>query len=227
MTASVSLSIGLTEPIGDWRSLVNAVRNWLNRDESDLSDTQVSEFIALAEAEFNRVLRVPEMDEVSVATIGLGNVDLPSDFLAAQAVFFKTRELGQTTPIGLIRKYGDVLADPLQYCILDGSPRKIRLGPQPKEEIQLTLIYYKKIESVSENNPDNWLLNDHPDIYLWGALLCAEAYITNDDRVPGWEAKKDAALSQLIASGRRDRFGGGPLEPSGFPEIDCFDASLV
>jgi len=227
MGASVSLAIGLTEPIGEWRSLVNSVRNWLNRGEADLSDAQVSEFIALAEAEFNRVLRVPEMDEVAVATIGVGNVDLPADFLSAQSIFYKTRELGQTTPIALIRKYGDVAADPLQYCILDGSPRKIRLGPQPKEDIQLTLIYYKKIEGVSENNPDNWLLNDHPDIYLWATLLCAEAYIVDDERVVGWETKKHKALAQLIAAGRRDRFGGGPLEPSGFPEIDCFDASLV
>lgn len=227
MGATVSLGIGLTEPIGDWRTLVNSVRSWLDRGEEDLSDTQISEFIALAEAEFNRVLRVPEMDEVSVATIGVGNVDLPADFLSAQSIFYKTRELGQSTPIALIRKYGDTLAEPLQYCILDGSPRKIRLGPQPETDIELTLIYYKKIEGVSENNPDNWLLNDHPDIYLWATLLCAEAYITNDDRVPGWEAKKDAALGQLIAAGRRNRFSGGPLEPSGFPEIDCFDASLV
>lgn len=227
MAASVSLSIGLTEPIGEWRSLVNSVRAWLNRGEEDLSDSQISEFIALAEAEFNRVLRVPEMDEVSVATIGTGNVDLPSDFLAAQSIFYKTRELGQTTPIALIKRYGDVLGEPLQYCLLDGSPRKIRLGPQPETEIQLTLIYYKKIEGVSENNPDNWLLNDHPDLYLWATLLCAEAYIVNDERVAGWEAKKNEVLAQLIAAGRRDRFSGGPLEPSGFPEIDYFDASLV
>lgn len=227
MTASVSLSIGLTEPIGDWRTLVNSVRSWLNRSEEDLSDTQVTEFIALAEAEFNRVLRVPEMDEVSKAKVGIDNVALPDNFLATQYIFYKTRELSQTTPIALIRKYGDVPADPLQYCILDGTPRRIRLGPQPKEDIELTLIYYKKIEGVSENNPDNWLLNDHPDIYLWATLLCAEAYIVDDERVGGWRAAKDEALGQLISAGRRDRFGGGPLEPSGFPEIDCFDASLV
>ena len=215
MTASVSLSIGLTEPIGDWRTLVNSVRSWLNRSEEDLSDTQVTEFIALAEAKFNRVLRVSAMEEVSTALLNDGNNDLPSNFLSMRGFYIGREALDAMTPTDMVATYGDCVGIPTAYTILDANPRKVRLAPQPGVDTRVTLIYYSKIEGVSENNPDNWLLNDHPDIYLWGTLLCAEAYIADDERVAGWENALDKAISQLIISDNQDKFGASPLVPRG------------
>ena len=81
---TVALSIGLVEPIGEWRTLVNTIKSWCDRD--DWSDIQVTEFIAIAEARFNRVLRHPEMEEIVSATLTTGNNDLPADFLAGSEV---------------------------------------------------------------------------------------------------------------------------------------------
>lgn len=215
MTASVSLSIGLTEPIGDWRALVNSIRAWLNRNESDLSDVQVSEFIALAEAGFNRTFRVSAMEEVATAVLNNGNNALPDNFLSMRALYLGRESLDGMTPSDMIATYGDCVGIPTAYTILDSAPRKVRLAPQPGADTPVTMIYYSKIEGVSENNPDNWLLNDHPDIYLWGSLLCAEAFIADDERVAGWERALDKAMSKLIMSDNHDKFGASPLVPRG------------
>jgi len=50
--------------IGNYSELNTAVANWLNRD--DLTD-RIPEFIVLAEARFNRVLRIRAMEGLYTA----------------------------------------------------------------------------------------------------------------------------------------------------------------
>ena len=57
--------------IGTYAELQTAVANWLDRD--DLTD-RIPEFIALAEAKMNRVLRISLMENVSTALLMSGGV---------------------------------------------------------------------------------------------------------------------------------------------------------
>lgn len=214
---TVALSIGLTEPVGEWRTLVNSIRAWMNR--SDLSDTQVTEFIALAEARFNRLLRVPDMEEIATTELVAGNNNLPSDFLAMRAIYLDDRELTGMSPVGLVSEFGTSTGLPCSYAIIGSNPRKIRLGPQPGGPTPVTLVYYKKIAGVDENNPDNWLLNEHPDLYLLGALVGGEAFIANDERLPLWRSALDEGLAELQQAGVRDQYGSAPLRPKGMAQV--------
>lgn len=215
MVDSVAISIAPVEPVGDWLSLKASIAAWLNRD--DLTSSQLTEFIALAEARFNRVLRHPEMERVVTTNLTAGNNALPSDFLAMKALYRGTYPLDAMTPTGLVEEYGSTTGPPSAYALIGGNPRKIRLGPQPAldgseyETFPVTMVYYAKIVGVDENNADNWLLNEHPDLYLWGCMLSAEAFLANDSRLGIWKAAYDEALAELMAAGDRDRFGTGPI----------------
>jgi len=214
---TVALSIGLVEPIGEFNTLVNTVRAWTNRD--DLTDIQITEFIAIAEARFNRIIRHPEMEEIVTAMLTTGNNDLPDDFLAMRSIYLGTQELRAMTPSALIREYGTDAGISVAYTIQGSGPRKIRLGPQPSSDTSVTIVYYKKIIGVNENNADNWLLNEHPDLYLYGALLAAEAYLANDDRLPIWKSAFDEALAEIDRSAQRDRYGAAPMVASSVPQV--------
>lgn len=214
---TVALSIGLVEPIGEFTTLVNTIKAWTNRE--DFTTTQVTEFIAIAEARFNRVLRHPEMEEIVSATLRTGNNDLPADFLAMRSIYTATHELKAMTPNALIRDYGAASGQSVAYTLLGAGPRKIRLGPQPASATTVTMVYYKKIIGVNEENADNWLLNEHPDLYLYGCLLAAEAYLANDERLPIWKRAYDEALAELDRAGNRDRYGSAPLVASAVPQI--------
>ncbi len=66
--------------ISNYTELNTAVANWLDRD--DLTD-RIPEFIALAEARFNRLLRIRAMEEKQTASTVAGqrNLALPTNFI--------------------------------------------------------------------------------------------------------------------------------------------------
>src|SRR5262245_10780943 len=64
--------------ISTYSELQTAVANWLNR--TDLTE-RIPEFVALAEAQMNRRLRVRQMVTRAEATLASAFVDVPSDML--------------------------------------------------------------------------------------------------------------------------------------------------
>jgi len=98
---------------------------------------------------------------------------------------------------------------PVNYAIRSGST--IVLGPSPQESYDLVLNYYQKIPVLSDSNTTNWLLTAHPDLYLYGALVQAEAFMIDDNRVPLWQAKLTTAMLQVEHAGQRKATGGAPI----------------
>lgn len=201
---TVALPIGAREPLGEFESLVTAVKEALDRE--DLTKVQISNFIALAEAKFNRVLRVPQMEQYYSVPIteGVTAYELPSNFLKARSV-----KLRDACPVYETSPQSDL--SPAFYTITR-NPRSITLHDRITSGT-LDVLYYAALSAIDENRPDNWLLNDYPDIYYYGTLMQAEAFHANDERVPLWSAALENALAELQAAGNGDRYGSGPLTP--------------
>jgi hypothetical protein len=94
------------------------------------------------------------------------------------------------------------------YAIADGQ---ITVAPSSDDDV--TLHYYQKLTPLSADNETNWLIASHPDIYLFGTLVLAEAYIWDDPRISLWKSAFDEAMDSLRKHGVRKRHGGGPLHP--------------
>ena len=85
--------------IGTFAQLKTATANWLDR--SDLTD-RIPEFITLAEARFNRVLRIRDMETVSTAistTAGTREYNLPTGFVQMKEFHLSTDPI---TPLAYI-----------------------------------------------------------------------------------------------------------------------------
>ena len=208
---AVAFAIIVPGSIGDYSALVEKVALWLDRD--DLQQ-RAPDFIALAEARWNRLLRTPEMEMGRVTLEAGEKVTLPVDFLQARSIYLEgapDRPLRAMSPNALAVGYSGRPGIPAAYAI---AGRELRLAPPPRESVMVSLDYYQRIPSLSVNTPSNWLLESHPDIYLYGALIQAEAYINNDERIGLWKQAHDEALSELMAAGRKARWGGGPLVPN-------------
>ena len=52
----------------------------------------------------------------------------------------------------------------------------------------------------------NVVLNEAPDIYLFGALLQAEPFLLNDERVALWRDQFDRAIEQLNNVREREEY---------------------
>ena len=191
--------------IGTYAELQTAVANWLDRDDLTL---RIPEFIALAEAKMNRVLRISLMENISTAistVAGTRDYSLPAGFTGMKEFHLTTDPLiplSYITPEMMTRMWaGSAKGKPHAFTLFsDAGVRKIRLGPSPDAVYTTSMLYLKKIDNLSVSNPTETMLTENPDIYLYGALLEAEPFLMNDARIGTW-----ASLLQKVAQDLQDR----------------------
>jgi len=173
---------------------------WLRR--TDLTD-EIPSFIALAEAQMNRRLRVRPMTARLAASWSAEYVDLPGDFLSERLV-----KLTGASP-GVLRCLTPEKIDAMVRSASSGRPRfyalygqQIRLHPAPDGAYAAELVYLQALPALSEGNPSNWLLASHPDAYLYGALAQSAPYLRADDRLQTWSSLFGAALTDIETADR-------------------------
>ena len=198
--------------IGTFAQLKTAAANWLDR--SDLTD-RIPEFISLAEARFNRVLRVRDMETVSTAistAAGTREYDLPTRFVQMKEFHLTTdplTPLAYITPEMMTRmQAGSAKSKPQVFTIIAD---KVRLGPNPDAVYTTSMLYYKAFAALSDSATTNDMLTNNPDVYLYGTLLEAEPFIMNDQRVGLWLAAFDKAVSDIQNQDNKDRHSGSQL----------------
>ena len=197
--------------ISTYAELQTAVANWLDRD--DLTD-RIPEFIALAEARMNRVLRIRLMEAKYTASTAAAqrNYALPTGYLQMRNLQINTtpiRPCQYVTPEIYDRLYGSTTTGtPEIYTII---ANEIQLGPIPAGVQTIEMLFYKKISALSVTNTTEAMLTDNPDIYLYGALLEAEPFIMNDERVGLWAQGFSQAVADLQEQDNKDRHSGSAL----------------
>jgi hypothetical protein len=210
--------------ISTYSELQTAVANWLDRD--DLGD-RIPEFIALAEARMNRALRIAIMINIDETTLGgattlvAGTRDysLPAGYL--QMIDFHLRTdpitpLSYITPENMNRMWaGSQYGTPESYTIFSdnasGKPiKQVRLGPAPASAYDYSMMFYKKIDALAQGG-DTTMLTDNPDIYLYGALLEAEPFLMNDQRVQLWATALQEAVGEIQSQDNKDRHSGSAM----------------
>lgn len=199
--------------LSTYTELKAAVADWLDR--TDLTD-QIVDFITLAEASFNRRIRQPEMIEKDAAFSIAGQyTTLPTDYLEITRIVVTSVTpvitLEYLTPEELAMKKGYVTGSgrPVYFTILGQTANQLEVLPEPSGTYTATIIYYKRIPALTSGT--NWLLTNHPDIYLYGALAQAEPFIKNDERMPMWIARLDKELTDLRLQGEREMHSGSSL----------------
>jgi len=198
--------------IGTFAELKTAAANWLDR--SDLTD-RIPEFISLAEARFNRVLRIRDMETVSTAistTGGTREYSLPTGFVQMKEFHLTTdplTPLAYITPEMMSRMWaGSTISKPQVFTIIADN---VRLGPSPDAVYTTSMLYYKTFTALSTDNTTSEMLTNNPDVYLYGTLLEAEPFIMNDERVPLWLAAFEKAVSDIQNQDNKDRHSGSQL----------------
>jgi hypothetical protein len=197
--------------ISNYTELKTAVANWLDRD--DLTD-RIPEFIALAEARFNRILRLRSMEvKYTADTVAAQrNLALPASYIQMRNFQVNTSPLtvlSYVTPEIYDRLWGgSTQGTPKFYTIL---ANEVSLGPIPASVQEVEMLFYKKFDNLSASTATNWLITNAPDIYLYGAMLEAEPFIMNDERVPLWAQALQQGVSDLQEQDNKDRHSGSAL----------------
>ncbi len=194
--------------LSTYSELKTSLSDWLHRGGLT---TVVTDFIALCEADFNRRIRVAEMEVRAFATFDEGYEDLPTDFLELREVKVITSpvvSLEYLTPQQMTEFYPTLASGVPEFYTITGT--QIRLNRTPSQEVEIS--YYVRIPALADDATTNWMLTNHPDVYLYGSLVQAEPYLKNDKRVPMWKSLYEVALKQIEDADKKARWNGGPLQ---------------
>lgn len=191
--------------LSTYAELEASLADWLHR--SNLSD-QIDDFITLAESELNADvhMRLMESDEPVTLTISTNAITLPARFiepisleiiLSGQAniplTYQPVQRLSYNTDSGAAARpeYWTINGDSIEFPNLSDAT------------YSMTFRMVKGFDIASTGT--NSLLTAYPGLYLYGALLQAAPYMTNDVRIPVWQSSYDRLLTKVKRQeGRRN-----------------------
>ena len=196
---------------GTYTGLQASIADYMHR--TDLGAI-IPDFIVLAEARIARELRLRSQvtSTMLTATAGVQAVALPAGWLECENV-----GIAGAAPVNLVyanieyldSKYPDgyFTGKPSVYSIEQSN---LLLGPTPDAAYSISLLYYKRYDSLSVT-PSNYLLTTHPSIYLFAALAEACVYTQDNDRVTLWEAKFKKEIEEVQTKDEIAQFSGSAL----------------
>jgi hypothetical protein len=196
--------------ITTYSELQSTIADWLNRD--DLTSV-IPSFITLAETQFNRQFRSPDMVTRATVTIDEEYEDRPSDWLETIRYQVTTNPITVmefvTPEEAIIQKTKfSTTGTPLFFSTVGTQFQHI---PAPSTTFTGELVYYGKIPALANDNTTNWLLTSNPDLYLYGSLVQASPYLKEDERISVWVSIYDRLAEDFRVSNERARTGSSRL----------------
>ena len=194
--------------LATYSDLVSSVAGWLWREGETQTEAVIPDMIRLAEAKFNRSLRVRDMNQTTASlAVTAGVASKPSGLRSVIGIKENITDRRVITPLPIddIETLADQTTGALQHY--DLTEDEIVFWPQVTTTVQLR--YRQEIPALTVSNTTNWLFTKHPDLYLWQTLALGEAYNIDDPRVPMWKAKAAEALSEIIQEDSWDVYDDG------------------
>jgi len=197
--------------ITTYDELKASIATWLNRD--DLTAV-IPDFITLAESSINRDLRHYKMVQRSDATLDSRYIQTPADWLETLRFSITSGTTFRIEPTSI----DDLVQLRAAANNISGRPRfyanagnELEVFPTPDAEYTMQLMYYGKTPELSGTNTFNWLLQDAPDAYLYGALVQSAPYLNDDNRTSVWASLYSNAIQSLQRSSDETRFARSGL----------------
>lgn len=188
-------------------NLKTSVEAWLNR--SDMT-TQVPEFITLAEVKIAQ--RVRRKVVRATLTVNAAQVTVPTTISELRTIHLVTGSAYRDVPLDVV-PLEDVLVVRARHAGATGRPThaavvgtEIHFAPTPDDSYTAEYVGYEKLAPLGAAQATNSVLTEAPDVYLYGALAEAEAFLEHDERIATWQAKFDAAVEALNGARRREEF---------------------
>lgn len=199
--------------MSSYSDLKSSIQSWMF-DRSDLA-TEADDFVALCEAEMNQVLRTRRQITITELTLDSDSrAALPDDYLEFRRVTALTsprRTLDLVSP-----NYRDG-AYPFRYS---GYPTVFSIDGDgilvlPATTSSIEFEYYAKIAALTEANQSNWLLEQFPNLYLYGSMKHAAIFIGDEGRMQQMGSLFSGLLDALVVSDRGATMSRGNARVNG------------
>ena len=191
--------------ITTYTDLKAALADWLLRD--DLTAV-LPTFISLAEADMSRKVKHLLNEKRVTTSLNEQYEILPDDWL--ETIRFEHEDgteirLVSTVDMAKLQTSSLGTGKPTSYLVTAGQ---IKLHPTPSDEFPAFLTYSARVPALSDAAPTNWILTNHPDAMLYGALFHSAPYLKDDERIGVWSALYSAAIRDMNSQSERAKHSG-------------------
>lgn len=182
--------------ISDYNDLVSEIAIEFSRSDTG---ARAPRSIQMLEAELNRRLRVLDMiTSTTIDTVAdTETIDMPSDFRAIRSIALASTPQ-DLTPLSLeklINAYAvGTTGRPRFFSLLN---QKVRFAPIPDGVYTVNLSYYGNIPALTSLNTTNWLIEKHPDLYLYGSCEKLAMIYKDTPMRDYYGALKDALIADI------------------------------
>lgn len=183
--------------ITDFDSLKAAVAQYSWRTGDTEFEDAIDGMIQMAGARLNRKLslRVMDVDATSTGTVGERLIGLPADF--HEPIDLKLTTFGEPqelrpTVAGQMSLH-DHQGTPTKWCVNAGSLQFDTL----LDQAHTFLFRYRKSFVLSEAVTTNWLLTNHPDIYLAAVCLWGGVFMRDQEEAVKHKSILEEGLEEL------------------------------
>jgi len=194
--------------ITNYGSLQSEVANWLNR--TDLSES-IKTMIQLAEHSLNEDHRVRSLVVNNSFTVDEDGETLPSDCAYPEslyhdgATYFGEIEIVPAEKLAGLKAVHGTTGVPAYAAIQNNA---LKFAPAPSGSYTLRLSYWRTVPALSDAAPTNWLITNHPHVYLYATLAESAPYLKDDERIAVWQQSLDLRLERLHEYLQRRQFSG-------------------
>lgn len=185
----------------NYGELKSAVRGYLHRTDVD---AMLPTFLSLAEERIYRgestapALRVSGM----VKTVSMTTAARPTDFLEAKLIHEDgaPKRVLNYVALSLVGKCGRSYSwDGVNIALSDG------------QSLPVSLTYYARLDPLSADGDTNWLLTNHPNVYLTSMLVEAARWARDDELGAREAANYISAVNALMAADKTAQYSGSLL----------------
>jgi hypothetical protein len=179
-------------------------------DRPDLVD-RVGDWVALCEARVNRVLR-DRVIEIDFALSG-EYVTLPANCAEVRSLRLNTSVYKR--PITVMTREALAERQEVRYGLTGipsaaafTPPRTLWLSPAPSQTFNARLTYSARIGSLEQSDAAALaLLQENPDLYLYGTLVHSAPFLKEDERLALWKGMADEIFTELETQLQRNVAG--------------------
>lgn len=192
-----------------YEQLKTMIADTLNRQ--DLTSV-IPNFIQLAEADIARKVKHWKQEKRVTLALDEAQETLPSDWIETLNMYLDDGTPVLYTPISELARdklQNPALGKPVRYSINAGE---LDFYPEPDATYNLTMVYRARVPELSTEYNTNWILNDYPDLYLYGSLVHSAPYLQDDDRLGLWLGLKEDAINSLNNDSNTGKHSGTPLK---------------
>lgn len=183
--------------IANYTDLQTKLTTYTWRTGDVIFGEETADMVKMAESRLNRVLplRVGETDVTLAGTVGSRALTLPSNYQEPLRL--------QRTTGGIFADMAAFVAEDLPVSTANGTPTTyaidgsmIKLGC-PCDQAHTFLLRYRGGLALSEASPTNWLLTNHPDIYLAACCVWGGIFMRDGEQTALFKAMLDEAVNEL------------------------------